>query len=124
MKVKKIEEMDYYEILNVSQSASQQEIKHAYQISKHTYSHGSMALHSMVEEDERKNILEKIEEAYKVLGTPRKRKDYDQTVLNIPSHPDEDSYFRTSTNKMIIEDGDKKPGIFAFLKRFIKKKES
>ncbi|MFO7867265.1 MAG: DnaJ domain-containing protein [Candidatus Aminicenantes bacterium] len=124
MKFKKIEDMNYYEIMDVSRSASQEEIHRAYQICKQAYSRSSMALYSLIKDAEREDVLEKIEQAYSVLGVPQKRKKYDQTVLHMPPRREEDSYFRTTTGKLIIEDGDQKKGLSEKLKRFFTRKKS
>jgi len=115
--------MDYYEILEIPRSASQQEIHRAYQICKQAYSRSSLAVHSLIEDRERENILERIEEAYRELGNLEKRKKYDQTVIHTDSHPVEESYFRSSTGKLIIEDADEKKGFFEKLASLFKKKK-
>lgn len=119
---KKIEDMDYYEILDIPRSASQQEINHAYQVCKQAYSRSSLAIHSLIEEREREFTLTRVEEAFSVLRNTRKRKNYDRNVLHIVTPDEEDSYFRSSTGKLLIEDGDERKGFFQKLADFFKRK--
>ncbi len=122
MKYKNIEDMDYYEILDISRSASQQEIHRAYQVCKQAYSRSSIAIHSLIGDREREDILYKVEKAYSVLRNPRKRKNYNQDVLHIITPDEEDSYFRSSTGKLLIEDGDEHKGFFRKLTDLFRKK--
>ncbi|KKU31998.1 MAG: Chaperone protein DnaJ [candidate division WWE3 bacterium GW2011_GWA1_46_21] len=66
---------DYYEILGISKSASQDEVKNAYRnlARKH---HPDMAAPTDKAEAERR--FKEINEAYQVLGDAQKRKSYDQ----------------------------------------------
>ena len=74
MSLKKLEEMDYYEILNIKKSASQQEIHRAYVVAKAAYQKNSLAHYNLVSEDERKEMTAQIERAYLTLSHPKKRK--------------------------------------------------
>lgn len=69
---------NYYEILEVSPEASQSEISEAYNRAKNAYSGSSIALYSIMTEDECQAILEMVEEAYAILGEPGKRSQYDK----------------------------------------------
>lgn len=68
---------NYYEILEVSESAQSHEIHKAYTRAKATYSSDNPALYSMFSPDEARELLRLIEEAYSVLGNPSLRKTYD-----------------------------------------------
>jgi DnaJ-class molecular chaperone len=103
MRLKKTEEMSYYEILNVPPSASQQDIEQAYEVGKHAFEEDSLAHYGLVDQEERESTLRKTEEAFKTLSSPRKRRRYDVKFLRIKSEADEDAYFRTTTEKMVIE---------------------
>ncbi|MEK7702979.1 MAG: helix-turn-helix domain-containing protein [Nitrospirota bacterium] len=78
--IKRIENQDYYQILEVPYHASWGEIQKAYEFAKITYSKGAMGSYSLFDFAARGNILDKIEEAYHVLGHPEKRKKYDQAL--------------------------------------------
>jgi len=116
MRIKKIDEMDLYEILNVKESVSQQEIESAYHFEKLSYHHDSLAHYSLLSEEERQLHLRRIEEAFKTLGNPKKRKFYDSKILKYSKGHQETAYFRRSIQKLVIEDAGKPSG---FLKIFI-----
>ena len=104
MRLKKTEEMNFYEILNVPPSASQQDIEQAYTVGKHAFEEGSLAHYGLVGQEERESTLSRIEEAFKTLRNPRKRRRYDVRPLKIKSEADEDAYFRSTTEKIVIEE--------------------
>lgn len=123
MAPKKTKDMNYYEILNVGLSASQQQIDKAYRIGKFSYSHESMALYGLADEEERQAMKEKIEEAYKTLGNIRKRKKYDISILKKKTGDCENAYFRNSTEKLVIEDGEIKQSLWQQLKNIFHPQE-
>ena len=71
----------HYEILNVAEDASQEEIQKAYLQAVVTYGKDSLALYSILNEKERVETLERIEEAFRVLGDVVSRRDYDRRRL-------------------------------------------
>ncbi len=111
MRLKKTEEMNFYEILNVSPSASQQDIEQAYTVGKHAFEEGSLAHYGLVGQEERESTLSRIEEAFKTLSNPRKRRRYDVRILKIKSEADEDAYFRSTTEKIVIEEVESEPPV-------------
>ena len=68
----------YYEMLEVSQWASQGEVTKAYLRLKAAYGKDSFAGYTVLNEKEREEYLKKIEEAYRVLSSTVKRHEYDQ----------------------------------------------
>lgn len=72
----------YYEILEISPNAPQHEIHQAYQRAKQTYSADGAALYSMFSPDEAKQLLALIEEAYAILSSHAKRRDYDLQLMS------------------------------------------
>jgi len=69
---------NYYDVLEISSGASQDEINKAYQRSKNAYSGDSIALYSLMTKDECDQMLNQIDEAYSVLSIPEKRREYDR----------------------------------------------
>lgn len=67
---------NYYEVLEVTISATSEEIYKAYTRAKNAYSGDSLALYSLLSQDEALKILELIEEAYTILSNPDKRRQY------------------------------------------------
>ncbi|MGD2245120.1 MAG: DnaJ domain-containing protein [Candidatus Aminicenantes bacterium] len=117
MAIKKIEDMDYYEILDVKKNASPKEIKTAYLVGKAAYTKNSLAHYSLIGDEERQNMLDRIEKAFMVLGNPIKRQTYDENALTKRTIYQEKAHFRKSTERMIIEDIDEDTYGLEFLKR-------
>lgn len=87
------ETQSYYEILDINSDATLPEIKQAYLRVKSAYGKDSVALYSLFDSQETKNILQKVEEAFHILSNPEKRKEYDrfhgimETSLPSYNHP-------------------------------------
>jgi DnaJ-class molecular chaperone len=116
MKIKNAMEMDFYELLYITRSASAQEIERAYQLCKTTYQRDSIAHYSLVSESERKSILERIEMAYATLKNPEKRKEYDLKAFKSTEGYEEKAFFRKTTEKILIEDSTDKTNLWRKLK--------
>jgi len=69
---------NYYEVLEIPSTARSEEIYHSYQRAKSAYSTDSLALYSLMSQEECRNVLELVEEAYSILSDPMKRKRYDE----------------------------------------------
>lgn len=69
---------NYYEVLEIPVNATLQEIHNAYVRAKNAYSGDSVALYSLMSQDDCQAILEQIEEAYSVIGVAEKRREYDK----------------------------------------------
>lgn len=76
-KTDQVEVTNYYEVLEVPETAQTHEIHKAYTRAKATYSSENPALYSMFSPEEARELLRLIEEAYSVLGNPSLRKSYD-----------------------------------------------
>jgi DnaJ-class molecular chaperone len=81
--MKRIEDLNFYEILDTNTNATYKEIREAYQSSLQKYGPDSIACYGLLSEEERVRMLEKIEEAYKTLSDQTKREDYDLNVLHL-----------------------------------------
>ena len=77
--MKGIDEQTYYEILEVSPTATTKEIQKAYEHAKETFHTDSLAVYSLFTEQEIEEIRVTIEEAYRVLMDEALRKSYDQS---------------------------------------------
>ena len=80
--IKRIEEQNYYEILEVSPRATAKEIQKAYEHARETFQEDSLAVYSLFNEQEIKKIQATIEEAYRVLMDEELRKSYDGSHLS------------------------------------------
>lgn len=80
--LKKIENMNYYELLEVSPTATKQEIHKAYERIRRVYEPNSLALYSLFTAEESANMHQRIEEAYRTLVYEDNRKVYDTMLRN------------------------------------------
>ena len=80
--IKKFEDLNYYELLRISYNASSFEIRQAYKHVLAIYEENSLATYSFFAEDERKLILSRIEDAFLTLIDDKKRKVYDNNLVN------------------------------------------
>ncbi len=78
---RKFSDLTYYEVLNVKPDAVLFEIRHAYQNALAMYEAGSLVSYSFFSEEERKEILARIEEAYLTLSSDQKRQAYDAKLI-------------------------------------------
>ena len=102
--IKKIEEMDFYELLNLRLEASPREIENAYLLAVATYHQDGLASYGVLGEAERGDILNRIEEAFQTLHDPLRKREYD--ALSLPPHPESRAraHFRRTTSRVLIED--------------------
>jgi DnaJ-class molecular chaperone len=101
---KKIEEMDFYEVLNLRLDATEQEVRKAYDLAVATYHPDALASYGVLSAEERGEMLDRIEKAFQTLGDVAARKAYDALIL--PSRPEsrQRAFFRKSTDRLEIED--------------------
>ncbi len=96
--IKKIEDLNYYELLEVSPRATSQEIHKAYERVRRVYEPNSMALYSLFSPEETAAITQRIEEAYRTLVYEDNRKRYDallrgqEELPDLPPLPSEPAY--------------------------------
>lgn len=81
-------QQNFYEILEVSPDATPEEIQKAFFKAKNTYSPNSPALYSVFTEEEAKELLRFIDEAYAILSNHTKRREYDKSLFGRSSVPD------------------------------------
>ncbi len=79
MSIKGIKDQTYYEVLEVSHTATTKEIQRAYDHAKETFDVDSLAIYSLFSEEEIKEIQETVEEAYRILVDEASRRNYDQS---------------------------------------------
>jgi curved DNA-binding protein CbpA len=68
-----------YEALDLSPDATAPEIRAAYLRAKTAYQKNSVALYTLIDEAETDALLNRIEEAYRVLSNPELRREYDRS---------------------------------------------
>ena len=83
---------NFYEVLNIPQSATFEEIKDAYQKAKLSLSQENMALYSIMSSSDIEQNIGQIEEAYTILGNERNRRKYhlenEISLNNLESSPE------------------------------------
>ncbi len=85
---KQFEDLNYYELLRISYNASSFEIRQAYKNILAIYEENSLATYSLFTEEERKWTLARIEKAFLTLIDDKKRKAYDNDLVNIGDVPE------------------------------------
>ena len=75
-----IDELDHYELLEISRTATSREIDRAYRMAQQTYADGSLALYSVFESLDARAIRDRLDEAYRVLSDPELRAQYDEIM--------------------------------------------
>jgi DnaJ-class molecular chaperone len=78
--MRNFEELNFYEILEVSTDASTFKIKRAYKYALEIYGKQSLLTYSLFTEEERGHILKRLEDAYQTLIDKAKRTAYDATL--------------------------------------------
>lgn len=73
---------NYYEVLELAANAPQHEVTAAYDRARATYSGENPAIYTIFSEQEARELLTVIEEAYQVLGNKILRNIYDQRLLS------------------------------------------
>jgi DnaJ-class molecular chaperone len=117
--IKKIADLDYYEILNLPGDASPKEIENAYLLAIATYHQESLASYGVLLDEERAVILNKVEAAFQTLGTPEKRKAYDSLVRDGQLEFRQKAFFRKSTQPLLIEDASEEDGLWDRIKSVV-----
>jgi flagellar biosynthesis protein FlhG len=78
--MKPIPNEDYYELLEISPDATPDQIQRAYDHAKRTFSEDSLATYSLLTPEDRLQMLERIEHAYRILMNDAARRKYDQGI--------------------------------------------
>ena len=96
--IKKIEDLNFYELLEVGPHATSQEIHKAYERIRRVYEPNSIALYSLFSPEETAIITQRIEQAYRTLVYDDNRKRYDamlrgqEELPDLPPLPSEPGY--------------------------------
>jgi curved DNA-binding protein CbpA len=115
--LKKIEDWNYYELLSVERTASQDEVWEGYQAALATYKDGSIALYGLVSEAERELVLSRVQEAFQTLRDPDKRKEYDLALLRHAPYFPPQAAFRKSIDRIEIEEAPPRRSLWARIKK-------
>jgi hypothetical protein len=81
-------EQNFYELLEVKSHASEQEIEASYQRLRKMFGHDSVATYALFQEEELNLFRRRVEEAFRVLSNPDRRKSYNEELFGQASvHP-------------------------------------
>jgi len=117
--IKKIEDLDCYEILNLPSDASPKEIENSYLLAIATYHQDSLASYGVFLDEERAIILNRVEAAFQTLGNPEKRKAYDSLVRDRNPEFRKKAAFRKSTQRLLIEDAEEQDSLWDKIKSIV-----
>lgn len=97
---------NFYEILELTTNAAQHEITTAYERAKTTYSGDNPAIYTIFSDQEARELLSMIEEAYSILGNKTLRNIYDQRLLGHSKINAEDLTYDSILNasRLIFQD--------------------
>lgn len=76
-------EQNYYELLDVKPHVSAQELERSYQRARRYFSGESVATYALFQPDELTLLRRRIEEAYRVLSDPERRRRYDREIFDL-----------------------------------------
>jgi flagellar biosynthesis protein FlhG len=82
--VKPLGEQSHYELLEVSREADAAEIERAYRMAQAAYASDSLAIYSVIGDEDAAGLRERIELAYEVLSDPLRRRAYDGSLDGEP----------------------------------------
>lgn len=114
--IKRIEDLDFYELLNLPVDASEKDIRNAYILAVATYHPDALASYGVLSLDERRAVLDRIEQAFETLGNADARKAYNTLIL--PTRPEfrQRAFFRKSTVKLEIVDAEEEESLWGRLR--------
>ena len=92
--MRKLNDLNFYELLEVAFDVSPFEIHHAYKELFQLYHEDSLASYSFFSREEREQILAKLNEAYSTLMDEKKRSRYDQLLIESGVLEEESQYQR------------------------------
>lgn len=86
------ERFNYYDILEVNPHCAQHEVTSAYEKARVTYSNDNPAIYTIFSDEEARDLLKLVEEAYSVLGNKTLRSLYDEKLGQIGSRKEDLSF--------------------------------
>jgi len=100
--MRKLNDLNFYELLEVASDVSPFEIHHAYKELFQLYHEDSLASYSFFSGEEREEILAKLDEAYATLMDEKKRSHYDQQLIERGILEEERQYQRDRKQLSLI----------------------
>jgi hypothetical protein len=81
--MKDFREQNFYELLDVKPHSSGQEVEHSYLLARRFLSPDSVATYALFQPEELVLLRRRIEEAFRVLSDPERRRRYDQEMASL-----------------------------------------
>ena len=78
--MKSLEHLNFYELLNLNQGDGPAEIETAFRRAMETYGKQSLAVYSVLSDEERERLLSRIRQAYAVLIDEERRSRYNRQL--------------------------------------------
>jgi flagellar biosynthesis protein FlhG len=82
---------DHYEVLGLERTATSDEVEEAYRRCAALYGEGALATYSLLEPDELRLARARVDEAYRALRDPERRREYDSSTADTETEPIEEA---------------------------------
>jgi DnaJ-class molecular chaperone len=115
--MKQYPKQNHYKTLDIPIGASPSEIHHAYKEAFELYQDNSMAANSFFSDSERKEILNRLEEAYLTLINPESRSFYDRSLMEMGIIQEESRYHDHAKRLMPVYDIKRKTTHYQWLSK-------
>jgi curved DNA-binding protein CbpA len=102
--MKRLKDLNFYELLEVAFDASPFEVHQAYKEMGQLYHDDSLASYSFFSKEEREEILAKLDEAYSTLMDEKRRSLYDQSLIELGILDKATQYQRDRTKLSLMHD--------------------
>jgi curved DNA-binding protein CbpA len=102
--MKRLKDLNFYELLEVAFDASPFEVHQAYKEMVQLYHGDSLASYSFFSKEEREEILAKLDEAYSTLMDEKRRSLYDQSLIELGILDKATQYQRDRTKLSVMHD--------------------
>ena len=102
--MKRLKDLNFYELLEVAFDASPFEVHQAYKEMVQLYHDDSLASYSFFSKEEREEILAKLDEAYSTLMDEKRRSLYDQSLIELGILDKATQYQRDRTKVSLMHD--------------------
>ena len=102
--MKRLKDLNFYELLEVAFDASPFEVHQAYKEMVQLYHNDSLASYSFFSKEEREEILAKLDEAYSTLMDEKRRSLYDQSLIELGILDKATQYQRDRTKLSLMHD--------------------
>jgi len=107
--MKKLDDLTFYELLEVASDVSPFEIHHACKEMFQLYHEDSLASYSFFSREEREEIIAKLNEAYSTLMDDKKRSQYDQLLID-RGLLEEEMQYKRDRKQLSLMPNSKRPG--------------